>query len=171
MNPIPGDIQVELARRHRAAATTVAGLFIATILLSAVAFLGKNSFHQQANPVLNFTVRLAIAVLGLGAIAWRRTKFSPMRLQDIGGLSGATGILTTLEKTTIQIAFFAASIAAIGFIGTLLTGNEYYTYGSSIIGVALLIYCFPVKSSWFQALVRFAPPSDSPTFLPKDETS
>jgi hypothetical protein len=102
----------------------------------------------------------------LGAIAWRRTKFSSMRLQDIGGLSGASGILTTLEKTTLQVALFAASIAAIGFIGTLLTGNEYYTYGSSIIGVALLLYCYPIKSSWLRALLRFAPPPAETPNLP-----
>jgi hypothetical protein len=147
---------MELTRRHKAAAITVAGLMIATLLLSLASLLGKSFFRQQSNPSLDIVVRITILILGLGSIAWRRTKFSTMRLQDIGALQGAHGLLSTLERTTLQIAFLGAAIAAIGFIATLLTGNDFYTYGAGAIGVAVLLYCYPSKSSWILAIERFA---------------
>lgn len=81
-----------------------------------------------------------------------------MRLQDIVGLAGVSGLLQTLEKTTIQIALFAAAVTVIGFVSTLMTGNEWYTYWASAISVILLIYCFPLKSSWILAVRRFTQP-------------
>jgi hypothetical protein len=150
------DIQAELNRRHRAAATTVAGLIIAAILLSIVAFLGKGYFTQQSNPPLEMALMLVILFLGLGAIVWRRTKFGRMRLQDIGSLEGPPGLLSTLEKTTIQLAFFGATIAAIGFIGTLITGNEGHTYRGTAIALVVLIYSYPTKTSWNRLVNYFA---------------
>ena len=158
MDPTSPEVQAELARRHKSAATTVAGLLVATILLSVVAFLARPYFIQKPNPPLDIAVRIVILVIGLGAVAWRRTKFATMRLQDIVGLAGVSGLLQTLEKTTIQIALFAAAVTVIGFVSTLLTGNEWYTYWASAISVILLIYCFPLKSSWNLAVRRFTQP-------------
>ena len=149
------EAQAELARRHKAAATTVLGLLVATILLSVLAFLGRPYFTERPNPPLDIAVRILILVLGLGAVAWRRTKFQPMRLQDIVGLAGVTGLLKTLEKTTVQIALLGAAIAATGFISTLMTGNERYSYWAGAIAVIVFIYCYPTKSSWLRALYKF----------------
>ena len=100
-------------------------------------------------------VRIVILILGLGAVVWRRTKFQPMRLQDIAGLAGVSGLIKTLEKTTIQIALLGASIAVIGFIATLLTGNERYSYWAGAIAVVVFIYSYPTKSSWLRTIYRF----------------
>ena len=136
-------------------ATTVIGLLVATVLLSVLAFLGRPYFTESPNPPLDIAVRILILVLGLGAVVWRRTKFQPMRLQDIVGLAGVTGLLRTLEKTTLQIALLGAAIAAIGFVSTLVTGNERYSYWSGAIAVIVFIYCYPTKTSWLRALYRF----------------
>jgi membrane protein YdbS with pleckstrin-like domain len=155
LEPTSPEAQAELARRHKSAATTVLGLLVATILLSVVAFLARPYFIEKPNPPLDIAVRIVILIFGLGAVVWRRTKFQPMRLQDIAGLSGVTGLLKTLEKTTIQIALLGAAIAAIGFISTLVTGNERYSYWAGAIAVIVFIYCYPTKSSWLRALYRF----------------
>ena len=155
MDPTSPEAQAELARRHKAAATTVLGLLVATVLLSVLAFLGRPYFTESPNPPLDIAVRILILVLGLGAVVWRRTKFQPMRLQDIAGLAGVTGLLRTLEKTTLQIALLGAAIAAIGFVSTLVTGNERYSYWSGAISIIVFIYCYPTKSSWLRALYRF----------------
>ena len=148
------DVQSELNRRHRAAASTVAGLIIAALLLSIVAFLGKGYFNQNSNAPLEMALMLVILFLGLGSIVWRRTKFSRMRLQDIAALQGPLGLLSTLEKTTIQLAFFGATIAAIGFIATLITGNEGHTYRGTAISLVVLLYSYPTKASWSR-IVRY----------------
>ena len=164
MDPTSPESQAELARRHKAAATTVLGLLVATVLLSVVAFLATPYLTvQSSNPVLDMAVRIVILILGLGAVVWRRTKFQNMRLQDIVGLYGITGLLRTLEKTTIQLALLGAAIASIGFIATLMTGSELYTYWSGIIAVIVFVYCYPTRQSWLRALYRFTekPASES----------
>jgi FtsH-binding integral membrane protein len=155
LDPTSPEAQTELARRHKAAATTVLGLLVATVLLSVLAFLAKPYFTEKPNVVLDMAVRIVILVLGLGAVVWRRTKFQTMRLQDITGLTGVTGLLKTLEKTTIQLALLGAAIAIIGFIATLMTGNERYTYWAGAIAVIVFVYCYPTKQSWLRTLYRF----------------
>jgi hypothetical protein len=155
LDPTSPEAQAELVRRHKAAATTVLGLLVAAVLLSVLAFLGRPYFTEKPNPPLDIAVRIIILVLGLGAVVWRRTKFQPMRLQDIVGLAGVSGLLKTLEKTTLQISLLGAAIALIGFISTLVTGNERYSYWSGAIAIIVFIYCYPTKSSWLRALYKF----------------
>ena len=158
MDPTSPEVQAELARRHKSASTTVLGLLVASILLSVIAFLARPYLIEKPNPPLDVAMRIAVLAIGLGAVAWRRTKLSPMRLQDIVGLAGISGLLQALEKTTIQIACFAAAITLIGFISTFVTGNDGYTYWSSAVAVILLIWCFPLKSTWNSAVRRFTQP-------------
>ena len=162
MEPTSPEAQAELARRHKSAATTVLGLLVATILLSVVAFLARPYLIEKPNLVLDMAVRILILILGLGAVVWRRTKFQPMRLQDIAGLGGASALVRTLEKTTLQIAILAATIAVTGFVATLMTGNELYTFWAGAIGIVVLVYCYPTKSSWFKTVARFTNPDQPP---------
>ena len=155
MDSTSPEAQAELARRHKAAATTVLGLLVATVLLSVLAFLAKPYFTERPNVVLDMAVRIVILILGLGAVVWRRTKFQTMRLQDIAGLAGVSGLLKALEKTTIQLALLGAAIASIGFVATLMTGNERYTYWAGAIAVIVFVYCYPTRQSWLRALYRF----------------
>jgi hypothetical protein len=156
LDPTSPEAQAELARKYKAAATTVAGLFISTVLLSVVAFVARPYLIEKPpNPPLDIAVRILVLVLGLGAIVWRRNKFSAMRLEDIAGLQGVKGLIKTLEKTTVQIAVLAEGVATIGFITTLVTGNELYTYWSGAIAAVVLVYCFPTKSSWLRTIYRF----------------
>jgi hypothetical protein len=156
VEPTSPEARAELARKHKAAATTVAGLFIATVLLSVVAFLARPYLIEKPpNPPLDIGVRIVVLVLGLGAIVWRRNKLSPMRLQDIAGLQGVSGLVRTLERVTIQMAILAESIATLGFVVTLVTGNELYTYWSGAIAAVVLVYCYPTKTSWLRMVYYF----------------
>jgi len=95
-------------------------------------------------------------IFGLGSIVLRRTRFSTMRLQDIGALGGASALLRTLEKTTLQVAMIGAALTLLGFVATLMTGNDFYTYGAALIAIVILLYCFPTKASWQRTILRFA---------------
>ncbi|HKO98349.1 MAG TPA: hypothetical protein VJU86_15230 [Pyrinomonadaceae bacterium] len=147
----------ELDRRHKATATTVRAFLIVTIVLSAVAFFVSKSIPPQNNPSLDIAVRITILIFGLGAMVLRRTKFATMRLQDVGALKGASGLLITLQRTTLLVAALAAVISVVGFVATLMTGNVFYTYGAGLVAVAVLLYCYPVRTSWEKAIKRFAP--------------
>jgi len=162
-DPTSPEAQAELARRHKSATTTVAGLLVATVLLSIVAFVSRPYLVEKPpNWPLDYATRFLVLFFGLGAIAWRRNRFSAMRLQDIFGLGGVSALIRTLEKTTIQLALLAAAIALIGFIVTLIQGNELYTYWSCAIAVVVLIYCYPTKSSWSKTVSFFSEPTPEP---------
>lgn len=139
----------------------VGGLMVAALVLAIVAYVSKSFLRQQHNPSVDIALRITILIFGLGAIALRRTRFATMRLQDIGALAGASGLLRTLEKTTVQVALIGAAISAMGFISTLLTGNDFYTYGATLVALFVMLYCFPTRSSWRRTLEQFAKlPSD-----------
>jgi hypothetical protein len=157
----PEAVERELQRRHKAAATTVLGLLVASILLAIIAYLSKRFLREQPNPALDIALRITILIFGLGSVALRRTRFSTMRLQDIGALAGPSGLLRTLEKTTLQVALLGAAISAMGFVATLMTGNDFYTYGATLVAVAVLLYCFPTQTSWRRTLQQFPPNSAS----------
>ncbi|MDQ1639580.1 MAG: hypothetical protein QOF62_2919 [Pyrinomonadaceae bacterium] len=146
----------ELVRRHSATARTVLAMLIGVVLLCVVAFVGKKFLTQRTNPSLDMAVRISILIFGLSSIALRRTRFSAMRLQDIGSLQGPVGLLATLQRTTIQVALLAAVVALIGFSGTLFTGNDFYTYAGGVVAIAVLLYAYPVRRAWEVAVRRFA---------------
>ena len=150
-------VQSELVQRHRPTARTVKALLIAVVLLCVLAFVSRKFLTEQSNPSLHMAVLITILILGLGAIAFRRTRFATMRLQDIAALRGTSGLLITLQRTTLQIALIGATAAMVGFVATLLTGNDSYTYRAGLVAVAVLLYCDPVLSSWEKAVQRFSP--------------
>jgi hypothetical protein len=141
-------VQGELTRRHKAATTIVAALFALTLVLAIIAYLGHQFMVQQNNPLLDMTWRIGVPILGLGAVVWRRTKFSAIRLQDILALRGVSGLLATLQRTTVQVALMGGAIAIMGFIVTMLTGLFFYMLGAGIIALAVLLYCYPRRSAW-----------------------
>ena len=153
---LPEEVERELLRRHKATATTVLSLLVGTLLLCVIAYLSKRFITPQNNPSLDIGVRIVIMIFGLGSIVLRRTRFATMRLQDIGGLGGPTALLKTLEKTTLQVALIGATLSVLGFVATLLTGNDFYTYGAGLIALVILLYCYPTKTSWIRTIQRFA---------------
>ena len=154
-NNLSADVQSELNRRHKSTSTTVLSLLVAVILLCVLAFVAKKFLTPKDNPALDGALRVSVVIFGLGAIALRRTKFAKMRLQDIGALQGATGLLITLQRTTQLVALIGIAIALIGFTTTLLTGVAGYTYLAAVVAGAVLLYGYPVRKAWEQAIRRY----------------
>jgi hypothetical protein len=152
--------QDELTRMHRAAARAVAAVFLFTILLVALAFVLAPRVSLAFNPTLANSLRLIIVFLGVGAVYFRRTKFSTMRLRDIGALRGASGLLETLHRTTVMVALIGAVIAALGLYMSLLTGVGTDMLYMAVIAVVVLIYCYPRRAAWRSVLDAFAGSSD-----------
>jgi hypothetical protein len=161
-------VHSELVRRHKAASITVIALLVTTILLSVVTFLSKGFLRQQNNPTLDIALRITILIFGLGSVALRRTRFAAMRLQDIGALQGASGLVRILETTTLQVARLGAAIAFMGFVATLVTGNDFYAYGAGLVATAVLLYCYPTRNSWQRTVQQFAPTPEGAAPASKD---
>lgn len=145
--------QGELARRHAAAANVVKMVGVFTLLLMLVALFGLLSGVVRFNPTAANTLRFVVVFLGVGAIIYRRTRFQAMRLQDIAALRGASGLLATLQTTTVTVALIAAVIAVLGFLISIMTGvgTDMLYFGA--IAAVVLAYCYPRRAAW-AAVVR-----------------
>ena len=136
-------------RRHRIAVMVVGGFILLTLVLVVIAFAAHDKLYKpMGDPFFPGALRIAILFFGLGAIALRRTRFAAMRLQDIAGLRGISALLKTLQGTTVQLAMLALAISLMGFIGTILTNNEYEMLRAGLVAIAVLLYCYPRRSAW-----------------------
>jgi hypothetical protein len=138
----------ELDRRFRLAATTFHALVLVVIALMAVAYFAGEALYRGGQAWTIGALRIAILVIALGAIIIRRTRFNALRLQDIAALKGISGLLSTLQNTSIQVALMAITIALMGFIGTILSGSFSEMLRAGVIALVLLAYGYPRKSSW-----------------------
>lgn len=147
---ITSSAQNELVRRHRVAAMVTRAFIVLTVALIAVAFTGRAPVIGQGNPdpVLVAFIRIAIVIMGIGAVTLRRTRFAPMRLQDIAALRGISGLLATLQNTTVQVAALGGLIAIMGFFLMMLTVDPSNMVFIGIAALAVLIYCYPRRAAW-----------------------
>ena len=152
--------QGELERRHAAAVRIVAGVGVFTLLLVVLALSGALSGAVRFDPTTANSLRFAIVFLGVGAVVFRRTRFSAMRLQDVGALRGAAGLLATLQATTVIVALVAALIAVLGFVISIMTGAGTDMLYMGVIAGAVILYCYPRRAAW-AAVVRAAAGGDA----------
>lgn len=140
--------QNEVARRHRAAVLVVVAVFIINLILVALALTGALEGALRFNPTTANVLRIAIVFLGVGAVVFRRTRFSAMRLRDVGALRGTSGLLDTLQLTTIYVALAGGLVALLGFVISLMTGDGKDMIYISIIAIAVLLYAYPRRAAW-----------------------
>ena len=141
----------ELVRRHRAAVMTVVAMLALVLLLLVLTFAVDLRFALRSNlfdPTLAGALWIAILLFGLGAVALRRTKFAAMRLQDIAALQGISGLLATLQNTTVLVALLGGAIGVMGFAIAMMTGDKFAMLRAGPIAIAVLIYCYPRRAAW-----------------------
>ena len=152
----------ELARRHAAAARVVWGVLALTLLLTTLALTGLVSAPQSYNPQLIFALRIGIAFFAIGAIYFRRTRFASMRLQDIAALRGPSGLLATLQKTTVEVALVGAAVALMGFAISVATGSGIEMVYAGAVAVAVLLYAYPSRAAWRRVVEATADEAGEP---------
>ncbi|MBA2732014.1 MAG: hypothetical protein H0U54_03870 [Acidobacteria bacterium] len=157
--------QAELTRRHRTAAMVVGALLGLTVALIVIGFVSSESLHRPGDPSLAMALWIAILIFGLGSFALRRTRFQTMRLRDIASLRGISGLLATLQGTTIQVAFIGGAIALMGFVVMIMTGNKYDMLRAGGVAIIVLLYAYPQRPAWqrlVQAIEQSGEADDSP---------
>jgi hypothetical protein len=156
MKPNSVDLQNELIRRYRTSTLVVAGFLVLDVALVAIAFVATDRVFRPGDPSLVMGLWIAVLVFGLGAFVIRRTKFAAMRLQDIAAVKGVSGLLKTLQDTTIQVACIGGAIALMGFVITILTGDWTNMLRAAGVSAIVLIYCFPFRSAWERVVTQLA---------------
>jgi uncharacterized membrane protein (DUF485 family) len=156
-------VQTELERRHRKASSLVLAFLALDVAFVAIAyFAAERLYRPWGAPSTIMGLWIAILVFGLGAFVLRRTRFATMRLKDIAALKGTTGLLKTLQDTTMQVAFIGGAIALMGFVVTMMRGDWTDMLRAGGVSAIVLIYCYPFRSAW-ERVVRMLAPPDSPT--------
>jgi hypothetical protein len=157
MTPTPEGWSNELSRRHRTATLFVIGFLVLDAILLATAYFGADRLFRPRDPSLIMTLRIAILVFGLGVFPLRRTKFAAMRIKDIVALKGVSGLLKVLQYTTAQIACIGGAIGLMGFMLVILSGDWTYTLQAVAVSVIVLLYDFPIRSTWERVARQLAP--------------
>lgn len=140
--------QSELDARHRVSALAIGVAIAITVALTIFSLLGGEAIYRPAGPRLPFTLWIVIMVCGLGAFVYRRFMLAGDRLRDIGILRGTSGLLRSLQSTTMQLALLGITIALLGFVIMIATGNKYDMVRAGAVAVIVLIYSFPQKGAW-----------------------
>ena len=156
MMPNSQAVQNELVRRHRTSTLVVAVFFILDLVLLAIAFFASDRIFRPGDPGIVMGLWIAILVFGLGAFVVRRTKFAAMRLQDVAAVKGVSGLLKTLQDTTIQVASIGGAIALMGFMITILRGDWTDMLRAGGVAAIVLVYCYPFRSAWQRVVVQLA---------------
>ena len=157
MTPTPEGWSNELSRRHRVATMFVLGFLVLDVLLLAIAYLAADRLFRPRDPSLAMGLWIAILVFGLGAFVLRRTRFGAMRLKDIAALKGVTGLLKTLQDTTVQIACIGGAIGLMGFMLVILSGDWTYTLRAVGVSMIVLIYGYPFRGAWERVARQLSP--------------
>jgi len=126
----------------------IVGFLVLDLALLVLAYFAAEKLFRPNDPSLIMGLWIAILVFGLGAFVLRRTRFAAMRLKDIAALKGMSGLLKSLQDTTIQIAFIGGAIALMGFIVTILTGDWTSMLRAAGVSAIVLIYGYPFRSAW-----------------------
>jgi hypothetical protein len=151
------NLSIELGRRHRAATMVVLGFLILDIVLLVIAYLAADRLYRPRDPSLSMALWIAILVFGLGAFVLRRTKFAAMRLKDIAALKGMSGLLKTLQDTTVQVACIGGAIGLMGFMLVILSGDWTFTLRAIGVSIIVLMYGYPFRSAWERVTRQLAP--------------
>jgi hypothetical protein len=155
-------VQHELEQRHRTAMMVVIGFIILDTVLLAIAYFTAERLTRLGDSSIVMALWIGILLCGLGAFVLRRTRFATMRLKDIAALRGASGLIKTLQQTTIQVALLGGAVGLMGFGWAMLTQDWTNMLRAAGVSVVVLIYCFPIRNTWERVLRTLAPP-DSPT--------
>ncbi len=140
----------------------VLGFLVLDVLLLAIAYFAAEKMARFGDPSVIMALWIGILICGLGAFVLRRTRFATMRLKDVAALRGASGLLKSLQQTTIQVAVLGGAAGVMGFGWGMLTRDWTNTLRAAGVSVVVLVYCFPFRSTW-ERVVRMLAPPDSPT--------
>jgi hypothetical protein len=142
----------ELDRRHRAASLVVYGGVALTLVLTALALSGVATGLLEPNPPATAWLIIVVVFLGVGAIVVRRTRTNRMRLSAIAGVHGPSGLLRSLEKTSLYVALIGYAVALLAFIGSILEPmpSESRRFVLILGAIALIIFysAYPRRAAW-----------------------
>lgn len=137
----------ELIRRHRLSAMAVGATLGFALALMAIGYLHRFPLIPSKYSVAQ-AFWVAIAMCGFGSVVLRRTKFSAMRLQDVAALRGMSGLLATLQNTTLLLSLIGVAIVMMGFVVTMMANDWIHVRNAGVIVIGIMLYSYPSRTGW-----------------------
>ena len=145
----PASEQAPLNSVYRKTASIVGVLALSALLIVAAGYFIPPPFN--GNPRFIFAVYVIAPVVGLAVVMTRRLMLSQASLRRIES-RGTAALLNHFSKVSVICAALGESVAAIGLVGYLVTGQYDLSLRLGIIGILLILYSFPRQWEWSRTL-------------------
>jgi hypothetical protein len=149
----PAASRVEAAHRTARLIVLVFAASIAAYVIIGI-FIARASASAGTWFPLPFYV--AAVFLALGSLALHRTQFRPLRLEAVAGLRGTEGLVKHFVKITVISAALAEACGLLGLISGLTGGDQWDVIRLGVVGLVVVLYNYPKRSSWQRAVNYFA---------------
>ncbi|MDQ4123058.1 MAG: hypothetical protein M3209_16605 [Acidobacteriota bacterium] len=156
MNQLSEQKQIELNSRYSRTMLVFWAQVATTVILTVIAWFIAGKTGSDAPRTLPNVLWIVLLVIAIGAFLLRRVMFNPEVLRDTGALKGTSGVLKNLQFKTILISALGETVAVIGFVISLMTGDKYDMLRAAAIALIIFFISFPRKKGW-QVLAQSAP--------------
>jgi hypothetical protein len=145
----PASEQSSLNSVYRKTALIVGALALSALLVLIAGYFVPPAFN--GNPRFISAVYAIAPVMGLAIVMARRLMLSQASLMRIQS-RGSAALLNHLSKVSVICAALGESVAVVGLVGYLVTGQYDVSLRLGIIGILLILYSYPRQWEWSRAL-------------------
>lgn len=148
MTEISSENRAELEKRYRTTTIVIAfQIFTVIVLIIAAWFAAQNSNNSASEQTIT-TLWVTVIFIAIGAFLVRRLLFGWERLKNTTLIKGVKGLLQTLQFNAIIIGIMGETVAVVGFLIALLSGNKWEMFRAGAVALIVFLANFPRKSVW-----------------------
>ena len=148
MTEISPENRSELEKRYRTTTIVIAFQIFTVVVLIVAAWFAAQSSNNSVSAETITTLWAAVLFIAVGAFLARRMLFSWERLRNSALLKGVSGAIQTLQFNSILIGVIGETVAIVGFLIALLSGNKWEMFRAGAIALVVFLANFPRKSVW-----------------------
>lgn len=156
MNQLSEQKQIELDSRYNRTVLVFWAQVATTVILTVIAWFIAGQTGTGVPQTLPNVLWIVLLVIAIGAFLLRRVMFNPQVLRDTATMKGAVGVIKNLQFKTILISALGETIALIGFVISLMSGDKYDMLRAAAVALIVFFISFPRKKGW-QMLAQSAP--------------
>lgn len=156
MNQLSEQKQIELDSRYNRTVLVFWAQVATTVILTVIAWFIAGQTGTGVPQTLPYVLWIVLLVIAIGAFLLRRVMFNPQVLRDTATMKGAVGVIKNLQFKTILISALGETIALIGFVISLMSGDKYDMLRAAAVALIVFFISFPRKKGW-QMLAQSAP--------------
>lgn len=151
MDYISSDSRKTLDRTFRTASIIVFGFCLSILVILLVGRLVTPGEPIPGSEKWGRTIYSAVIVIGLSVVALRRFFLSPFFL-GTAMRSGPAQVPARLQAMAIVLCAIAESVAILGLLFYLLTGDYQYSWRLGVVSLLLTVYSLPRRGEWERAV-------------------